>query len=438
MTGGAHEIESIRAPQVQRRRRVAPRWRIWPISALIVAACVAAALILPSIERHEGWTVGIQWDPSTAQATLAAIAGGMITLTGFVFTAVTLIIQTLQTQSPRLLLALDRSDRTPVLFGVFSGGAAYALVVLSRVTTDFVPSLSVTLAIALVLLAIGLFLRLLVTMRTSLNPGGLVRIVGDRLRDTIDRFHPAPESAPESAPELAPGPAGGWDEARTSERREVSFRGNPGVFQSFDERAVVRLADAAGAVIEFTPAVGDFVAQGTVIAVVHGGRPIRERALTRYIHVGPDRTLEQDPAYGVRLLADVAVRALSPAVNDPTSAVQTLDQLDDILHRLVTRSLGEGMLLGRSGVIRVRYRAPQWESYLALALDEIRIYGRASLQVMRRMRALLLDLALVAPADRMPAIQRRLEALDRAAGRLSDHMDVQDALVPDRQGLGSP
>ena len=163
MTGGAHEIESIRAPQVQRRRRVAPRWRIWPISALIVAACVAAALILPSIERHEGWTVGIQWDPSTAQATLAAIAGGMITLTGFVFTAVTLIIQTLQTQSPRLLLALDRSDRTPVLFGVFSGGAAYALVVLSRVTTDFVPSLSVTLAIALVLLAIGLFLRLLVT-----------------------------------------------------------------------------------------------------------------------------------------------------------------------------------------------------------------------------------------------------------------------------------
>lgn len=430
MTGGAHEIESIRAPQVQRRRRVAPRWRIWPISALIVAACVAAALILPSIERHEGWTVGIQWDPSTAQATLAAIAGGMITLTGFVFTAVTLIIQTLQTQSPRLLLALDRSDRTPVLFGVFSGGAAYALVVLSRVTTDFVPSLSVTLAIALVLLAIGLFLRLLVTMRTSLNPGGLVRIVGDRLRDTIDRFHPAPESAPESA--------GGWDEARTSERREVSFRGNPGVFQSFDERAVVRLADAAGAVIEFTPAVGDFVAQGTVIAVVHGGRPIRERALTRYIHVGPDRTLEQDPAYGVRLLADVAVRALSPAVNDPTSAVQTLDQLDDILHRLVTRSLGEGMLLGRSGVIRVRYRAPQWESYLALALDEIRIYGRASLQVMRRMRALLLDLALVAPADRMPAIQRRLEALDRAAGRLSDHMDVQDALVPDRQGLGSP
>ena len=218
----------------------------------------------------------------------------------------------------------------------------------------------------------------------------------------------------------------------------MSFRGNPGVFQSFDERAVVRLADAAGAVIEFTPAVGDFVAQGTVIAVVHGGRPIRERALTRYIHVGPDRTLEQDPAYGVRLLADVAVRALSPAVNDPTSAVQTLDQLDDILHRLVTRSLGEGMLLGRSGVIRVRYRAPQWESYLALALDEIRIYGRASLQVMRRMRALLLDLALVAPADRMPAIRRRLEALDRAAGRLSDHMDVQDALVPDRQGLGSP
>lgn len=395
-----------------------------------MAACVAVAWVLPSIERHQQWAIGIHWDPSTAQATLAAIAGGMITLTGFVFTAVTLIVQTLQTQSPRLLLALDRSDRTPVLFGVFSGGAAYALVVLSRVQPDFVPNLSVTLAIGLVLLAIALFLRLLVTMRTSLNPGGLVRVIGDRLRDTVERFHPAPGSAS--------GSGGGWDEIRTAERREVRLRGEPGVFQSFDEFALVRLADAAGAVIEFIPTIGDFVAEGTVIAIVHGGRPLRERALTRCVHVGRDRTLEQDPAYGVRLLADVAVRALSPAVNDPTSAVQTLDQLDDILRRLVGRSLGEGMLLGRSGVIRVRYRAPRWESYLALALDEIRLYGRSSLQVMRRMRALLLDLALVAPAERLPPIQRRLAALDRAVSGFADPIDVQDALVPDRQGLGSP
>jgi uncharacterized membrane protein len=121
-----------------------------------------------------------------AESTLGAIAGGMITLTGFVLTAVTLIVQTVQSQSPRLLRVLDRTDTTPLLFGTFTATFTFALVALSQVRQASVPDVSVTLALLLVLVCAGLFLRLLVTFRTTLTVGGLAKRIGNRLRD-LDR-----------------------------------------------------------------------------------------------------------------------------------------------------------------------------------------------------------------------------------------------------------
>ena len=158
----------------------------WSIAVAEVALAIAAGLILPRLERHFGWHDGISYDVGAAESTLGAIAGGMITLTGFVLTAVTLIVQTVQSQSPRLLRVLDRTDTTPLLFGTFTATFTFALVALSQVRQASVPDVSVTLALLLVLVCAGLFLRLLVTFRTTLTVGGLAKRIGNRLRD-LDR-----------------------------------------------------------------------------------------------------------------------------------------------------------------------------------------------------------------------------------------------------------
>ena len=118
------------------------------------------------------------------------------------------------------------------------------------------------------------------------------------------------------------------------------------------------------------------------------------------IIVSDERTLAQDPAFAIRAIVDIAIRALSPAVNDPTTACQALDTLESILHRLAGRALGPGRLHDAGGALRVLYRAPGWDELLTLALTEIRHYGASSHQTARRMRALLQGLEPIVPAER--------------------------------------
>jgi uncharacterized membrane protein len=135
---------------------------------------------------------------------------------------------------------------------------------------------------------------------------------------------------------------------------------------------------------------------------------------------------------------DIAIRALSPAVNDPTSAIQALDQIDDILTRLAARSLGDGRLHDEAGRVLVRYPAPTWDAFLSLAIDEILLYGAGSLQVTRRLRALLDDLRAGTPEVRWPAIDAKLAALTRAVRRaFPGQAEEAEATQPDRQGIGS-
>ena len=416
-----------------------------------VAVAIAAGLILPRLERHFGWSDGIAYDVGAAESTLGAIAGGMITLTGFVLTAVTLIVQTVQSQSPRLLRVLDRTDTTPLLFGTFTATFTFALVALSQVRPDSVPDVSVTLALLLVLVSAGLFLRLLVTFRTTLTVGGLAKRVGNRLRAQIEvqypaRFDPAGHAAAAAVPRPASPPADpasppadpASPPADPAPSWLIRYAGQSGVFQAFDEPGVVRLAAAAGAEIRFIPAIGDFLATGARLAEGAGTAPDAAK-FSSLVQVGDVRTLEQDPAYGIRMLVDIAIRALSPAVNDPSSAVQALDQLDDILERLAWRSLGDGRLHDDSGRVLVRFPAPQWDAFVALALDEIILYGAGSIQVARRLSALLDDLLASAPPSRRPPVSARAARLRRAVGRaLPDEEQAAEALQPDRQGIGSP
>jgi uncharacterized membrane protein len=155
--------------------------------------------------------------------------------------------------------------------------------------------------------------------------------------------------------------------------------------------------------------------------------------------LGDERTFDQDPKYAIRLLVDIAIRALSPAVNDPTTAVQALDQIEDLLRRLGRRRLEVRAVRDRSGALRLAVRQPTWDDFVILAFDEIRYYGATSVQVMRRMNALLADLIDALPPERRPSLvhyRRRLdETIDKS---FASSEEKREASVEDRQGLGTP
>ena len=187
-------------------------------------------------------------------------------------------------------------------------------------------------------------------------------------------------------------------------------------------------------------AVGDTVTELQTLLRVWGARTvIDERTMKRQIEMGEERTFEQDPKYVIRLLVDIAIRALSPAVNDPTTAVQALDQIEDLLMRLGLRRLDVGAFCGGDGQLRLVVPFPTWDDFLLLAFDEIRYYGATSVQVMRRMAALVSDLISVLPPERHAALrhlQVRLEAT--IARSFLDAEEKVQAAVEDRQGLGVP
>jgi uncharacterized membrane protein len=219
----------------------------------------------------------------------------------------------------------------------------------------------------------------------------------------------------------------------------LNYSGKPRTITEFDVAAFVALARQADGMIIIACAVGDTLVEGATLLRVHGARtPLTEDALLRAVHLGRERTFEQDPKYPIRLLVDIAVKALSPAINDPTTAVQTIDQLEDLLRRLGASQLDAGYAPDENGVIRLVFPTPTWEDYLTLAFDEIRQFGSSSVQVMRRLRAALDALASWLPTeDRRQSVQRYLQHLDRAIETSPfDTEDRQMAREEDRQGIG--
>ena len=169
--------------------------------------------------------------------------------------------------------------------------------------------------------------------------------------------------------------------------------------------------------------------------LTNSGTLLSEDALRRAVHFKRERTFEQDPKYPIRLLVDIAIKALSPAINDPTTAVQTIDQLEDLLRRLGAAELDAGYAVDDSGALRLVFPTPTW---VTLAFDEIRHFGSSSVQVMRRMRSALVGLVGALPSqERVETVQRYLEHLDRVIG--ASPFDVDDkrmARQEDRRGIG--
>jgi uncharacterized membrane protein len=155
------------------------------------------------------------------------------------------------------------------------------------------------------------------------------------------------------------------------------------------------------------------------------------------IAFGAERTMEQDPAFAFRMVVDIATKGLSPAINDPTTAVLAIDQLHHLLRHVGKRRLDNEKVKDATGRVRLIYRTPDWEDFVALAVTEIRQFGGASIQIARRLRAMLENLVSTLPAVRAEPLRRELQLLKKSAERFfQDPEDRALADESDAQGMG--
>jgi uncharacterized membrane protein len=211
-----------------------------------------------------------------------------------------------------------------------------------------------------------------------------------------------------------------------------------GAVLAFDRKGLVMLASKSNCVIELIPEVGDFIAAGDrLFRIYSGGGDLPDSAVQNMVAVGHERTLEQDPLFAFRIIVDIANKALSPAVNDPTTAVLAIDQIHHLLRDIGTRYLGEGRERDAAGHLRLIYRTPNWEDFVRLGTTEIRQYGDESIQVQRRLRAMLENLINTLPDCRAPILHEELVLLTTSSKRsFPDLADQNLAEAADLQGIG--
>jgi uncharacterized membrane protein len=304
--------------------------------------------------------------------------------------------------------------------------ALVATVQVGRGGGELVPTRTLLAALALTLLSIAMFLLLLDHAANGLRVANVAQRVDATARLVFDAVYPEPAGPEGDAP--APG-----DRPPVQVVRQ---EGPGAVLVTFDRAALVDLARRGDAAVELVAAVGDHVPAGSCLLRVHGPAPLPERKLRRALVLGDERTLDDDPAFALRVLVDVAIRALSPAVNDPTTAVQMLHRIEDLLRYAAAKKLTTGRVADDEGVIRLVYPTPTWDDLVELGLDEIRAFGAGSYQIARRLRALLDDLLTDLPEQRHPALLAQRALLDDAVARRFPATQRPDALEADRQGLG--
>jgi len=409
---------------------------LWVLPALIVLGAAGSAFGLLAIDRQltkESSSVGYGGGPEGARQILSTISGAMITFTGLVFSITILVLQLAGSQySPRVLRRFFKDRSSQVALGVFIGAFVFSLVVLREVRQEGsagVPGVSVAAAQLFVVVALGVFVQYLHHIASAIRSSSIIESVALETRGAIEQRYPRDRTDVGVDP--------------TDDLDPVQEVGAPraGSLGRIDEGELIELAREAGAIVEVVPAIGDFVPEGAPLLRVYG-HTVEELEnpgrVGRLVELARERTSEQDPAFGFRQLVDIAERALSPGVNDPTTAVQAIDQLHDLLRRLARRPFPRRGRRDDDGTVRLVVREAAWEDYVDLAVSEIRVYGAGSLQAHRRLRAMIDDVWEVAPeARRGPlALQRRL--LDAAADRsFDDAADRARARGADAQGMGA-
>jgi uncharacterized membrane protein len=407
------------------------RSSLWPLPVLAIVLAIGLGIGLPALDQllqqpggQHPLTLVFGGGPSAARDVLAAIAGSLISVTGLTFSFTVVALQLASSQhSPRFLQTFVTDRVVQTTLALLVGTFVYALTVLRTVRTEesagpaFVPRLSVTVGFVLALASVVGLVLFLGHLARSLRVETMLRDVSDEARDTYARELPRREDGPTSEVPLPSGPATPVCAHRS------------GFVTDVDGDRIVAAAAAADVTVVLQPRIGDSVVAGTPVAHI---RPARrgtapdlegvERALHQHVQLGYERSPDRDVAYSLRKVVDIAVRALSPGTNDPTTAVHALSHVSALLGELATHRLRPMVFRDRDGGVRVV--VPQWDvsALVRLGLEEPLHFAEGQPAVLRRLAGLMRELAWRTPRGALDG--ELCEYLERVIWLAVDSTDV--------------
>ncbi len=375
----------------------------WVIPALCVVGAGVLSLVLVAVDERlqaQGLVLAFGGGPDSARSLLSTVSTSMLSLTALTFSITMVVLQLASSQfSPRAIPTFLRDRQNQLTLGVFLATYVYALLALREIRgTDavvdtFVPGVTIGLAFLLVLVSIGFFVAYIHHIATSIQVGFILQRIEGQTRRVMQREFPG-HDAEDAGEAPSPGP----------NRHVVEAPG--GVVAQVDVPALVRRASERGVVVRVLARPGDFVAAGVPLLVVEGDGgedDLWRKAVTQVAR----RDEHSDVTFGLRQLVDIAGRALSPGVNDPSTAAQCIDHLHALMRTLATSTYPPQVHLGLDGRPRVVTPQMGWSEHVGLVLDELRLWGADSPQVRDKLQRMVEDLLTVAPpARRMPLLER--------------------------------
>ena len=406
------------------------RSSLWVIPLVALPLQQVAWALARTLDTRLAWK-GLGLGVTGAQAMFNAVITFTLSFIVFTFGSLLIAIQVAGGQyTPRIIATtLLRDNVIRYTVGLFVFTFLFAIKALDRTETT-VHQLVAFVTGLLGLICIVAFLFLIDYAARMLRPVSLIRRVGEYGLKVMQSVYAEQSTEAQSTAESrqSPGPA----------ERTILHRGKSAIVVAVNVETLVAEAEKAKRVIEFAPQVGEYVGSDEPLFMLHGGADaVDERKLRAAVVFGDERTMEQDPLFTFRILVDIAIKALSKAINDPTTAVLAIDQLHRLLRSAGKRNLRTDQILDRAGKLLVIFRTPNWEEFVHLAFSEIRFYGAENIQIARRLRAMIVNLTETLPAERHSALRKELELLDRTIEKLYVlPEDLKLARIPDRQGLG--
>ena len=368
-------------------------WRpFWALPATLIIGSALLGLLLPSLDTGDVPLV-FSGGPDSARTVLSSIVGGLISLTGLVFSITMVVLQLASSQfTPRILRQFLAARVVQATLGIFTGTFVYALVVLRTVRSSsgggretFVPQVSVTVAMLFVLTSVGLFLAFIAHITRSAQVSQVITDLTRRTREVVLAFDEATDAPPRAA----------WQPPEGARAHRLVNDERQGYVVAVHADDLVARARELDVVVTLDLAIGQFVAPGATLGSVwglaDGADDDRDQAdaLRALVLLEDDRLLENDPMFGLRQLVDIAEKALSPGINDPTTAVQVVDAVESVLRAAGSQADPAAVLVDADDTPRMTYRPWSFERMLTLATEEILHYGDSSPRVQRSLHGLL-------------------------------------------------
>lgn len=418
---------------------------LWFIPALGAAAGVVLAVMtlsFPIADRLEDtWIHPILFsgEPESARAVLSTIAGSLITVTGVVFSVTIVTLQLASTQfTPRVMRGFIADRTNQFVLAIFIGTFTYTLLVLGGLGSpglgdDGVPVIAVTLSLVLLLVSVGALILFINRSARSVQISTILRREAEQAVNRDNGMFPSGVGTGVPETDFTP-PSG--------DPASVRARGS-GYVQAVDGGGMLELARKQNIVVEMKVSVGEFLFPEKTVLHVWPAESVSDELngeLLDLVVTGPERTPQQDVEFSIGAVADIAVRALSTGINDPTTAMLAIDRLTEILGSLAGWG-EEAVRADESGVPRLKVRRTTFERAAGLAFDQIRIHGAANPAIVKKILDSMLDLLPLLDAPEAAAIRREADRLLSAARRCSPRDELPDveelALRVLREAAGS-